>query len=452
MQIMFANREIIENRVQALWSTFDDNQRAAVNAILDRWDSAGENAFVLPVIDGPPGTGKTTVAAVAIARYLLENPREQVLYMCYTNFAADCALKILVNKLGFSGNQAIRIPANPRERGPGVFGFSDLQDLSGQEKRVLEECPVLLCTLHRSGKASQLRGRGTRVLIDEFSQVNVPMFFATIEKVKYLDPDGYALLGDPKQLPMVTTQSILYQNICSYIMGRKSEYEPCSLILQHRMHNDICAAVNSLRRALGTFDIRTSPDVQNRKLTHPEFGYVWDEEPIPDSTLREILDPEYPFVIVNTDNLDGYEEESYKGSLKNTAEAKLAVAIAEAFHKAYKKDNGEHLFPTILSPYSAQVIEITRRLSPQLQERCSTIFRAQGREYPCVIVSFVRNNPNRFIGFLDEPQLRAQTYVACSRAQGKLVVLLSFRTFLNAGHVDFDYLCNTQRAHVVSIC
>jgi DNA polymerase III delta prime subunit len=448
---MLANREIIENNVQRLWSTFDDNQKTAVNAILNRWDSAGENSFVLPIIDGPPGTGKTTVAAVAIARYLLENPREQVLYMCYTNFAADCALKIL-NRLGFSEHQAIRIPANPRERGPGVFGFSDLEDLSGRERRMLDECPVLLCTLHRAGKASQLRRKGTRVLIDEFSQVNVPMFFATIERVKHLSPDCYALLGDPKQLPMVSTQPILYQNICSYIIGRKSDYEPFSLIFQHRMHSDICAAVNSLRRALGTFDIQTSPNVQNRNLTHPEFGYLYDEGIISDSTLREILDPNYPFVIVNTDNLNGYEEVSYKGSLKNTAEANLAVTIAEAFYEAYKKVNGEPLFPMILSPYSAQVIEIARRLPPLLQERCSTIFRAQGREYPCVIVSFVRNNPNRFIGFLDEPQLRAQTYVACSRAQGKLVILLSFRTFLNAGHVDFDYLCRTQSAHVVDIC
>jgi ATP-dependent exoDNAse (exonuclease V) alpha subunit len=449
---MLGNRAIIENRVQALWTTFDNNQRAAVSAILDRWYSAGDNSFVLPIIDGPPGTGKTTVAAVAIARYLLENPREQVLYMCYTNFAADCALKILMNKLGFSETQAIRIPANPRERGPGIFGFSDLEDLSGLERRMLERCPVLLCTLHRAGKASQLRRRGTKVLIDEFSQVNIPMFFATIERVKYLDPEGYALLGDPKQLPMVTTQPVLYQNICSFIMGRKPEYEPHGLILQHRMHEDICNAVNSLRRALGTYDIETSPKIQDRKLTHQEFGFQWNEEVISDPLLREILDPNNPLVIVNIDNLDAREEECYRGSIKNTAEARLAATIAEAFYESYRREDGAKLLPTILSPYSAQVVEITRRLPSHLQDRCTTVFRAQGREYPCVIISFVRSNPNRFIGFLDEPQLRAQTYVACSRAQAKLVILLSFRTFLNAGHADFDHLCGTRSAHVVNIC
>ncbi|MEM2522798.1 MAG: AAA domain-containing protein [Candidatus Bathyarchaeia archaeon] len=449
---MLDNRELIADRVEVLWKTFDDNQKAAVNAILDRWYSARDNSFVLPVIDGPPGTGKTTVAAVAIARYLLENPREQVLYMCYTNFAADCALRILNEKLGFSENQAIRIPANPRERSPGVFGFSDLEDLSGHERRMLESCPVLICTLHRASKAANLRRRGTKVIIDEFSQVNVPMFFATVERVKYLDPEGYALLGDPKQLPMVTTQPILYQNICSFILGKKQDYEPHNLILQHRMHEEICAAVNSLRRALGTYDIETSPRVRDRKLTSPQFGFQWNDSVASDPVLREILDPDKPFVIINTDNLNAHEEVCYRGSIKNTAEARLAATIAKAFYESYQTVDGTRLHPTILSPYSAQVVEISRYLPPHLQDKCTTIFRAQGREYPCVIISFVRNNPNKFIGFLDEPQLRAQTYVACSRAQAKLVVLLSFRTFLNAGHADFDYLCNTSSAHRVDAC
>jgi hypothetical protein len=53
-------------------------------------------------------------------------------------------------------------------------------------------------------------------------------------------------------------------------------------------------------------------------------------------------------------------------------------------------------------------------------------------------VSFARKNPGRWIGFLGEPQLRAQTYVACSRAMAKLIVLFSFSTF--RGHTDYDYL------------
>jgi DNA polymerase III delta prime subunit len=441
-------RNRVRDEVQRMWSSFDNRQRAAVNAILNEWNSAEEDAFVFPIVDGPPGTGKTTVAAVAIAQYLLENPRGKVLYMCYTNFAAGCAQQTLFN-LGFTEEHAIRIPANPRERAPGVLGFRELSDLSDDEERRLRTCPILLCTLYRAEKASRLRGEGTRVIVDEFSQVNVPMFFATIERVKGLNPKGYALLGDPKQLPVVSTQPLLYQNICSYIMGRKVDYTPHPLVLQHRMHRAICAAVNSLRRALGTYDIQTSPRIEDRNLTHPLLGYTWDRRAVFSPLFQEILDPQHPFVIVNTDGLGGQEQESYRGSLRNEAEASFAAELARAFYTSFRRERGEPLLPTILSPYSAQVTEISRRLPPQLQERCMTIFRAQGREYPCVIISFVRNNPRRFIGFLDEPQLRAQTYVACSRPQAKLVVLFSFQTFLNAGHADFDYLYRTPGAHVV---
>ena len=34
--------------------------------------------------------------------------------------------------------------------------------------------------------------------------------------------------------------------------------------------------------------------------------------------------------------------------------------------------------------------------------------------------------------------MRAQAYVACSRAQAKLIILFSFRTF--KGHRDYDFL------------
>ena len=64
---------------------------------------------------------------------------------------------------------------------------------------------------------------------------------------------------------------------------------------------------------------------------------------------------------------------------------------------------------------------------------------------------FVRKNPTKTIGFLDDLVLKAQTYVACSRAQGKLVSLLSFNTFLGAGHRAFEYFYRTPQAHVVNV-
>ena len=45
--------------------------------------------------------------------------------------------------------------------------------------------------------------------------------------------------------------------------------------------------------------------------------------------------------------------------------------------------------------------------------------------------------------------MRAQTYVACSRAQGKLIILLSFKTF--RGHRDYDFLLEKAQDNALMV-
>jgi len=435
----------IADKIADIRSTFDDAQNRAINAILD--DCLVGDDLVFPIINGPPGTGKTTVGAVAVAEYLQQTPEAQVLYMCYTHYAASQAKETL-EKLGVPTQKVIKLTheTHKKDWDKGIVGCrSDLSDLSDDEVRRLKQCPVLLCTLHGSKRALEARGTKCKVIVDEFSQVDPAMFFSTISKLREHNPSGYTLLGDPKQLPVVTTQPLLSSNIKSYLDGRKPTPSH-ELKVQHRMHKDICAAVNSLRQDLGAYPIVSSGEVKNRDLL--KSGYRWDKNAV-DFKLHDILDPSYPFVIVNTDVLGGSEQRVFRGSVKNVAEAEFVARLSRMFYASFKKADGEQLRPVILSPYAAQVNEIFGKLPSVLQDRCLTVYRAQGREYPCVIVSFVRKNPQKAIGFLDDLILKAQTYVACSRAQGKLVVLLSFGTFLGGGHRAFEYLCQTREAHMV---
>jgi hypothetical protein len=434
----------VEDRIAMFRSTFDDRQNKAVDAILD--DCLTGDDFVLPIVDGPPGTGKTTVGSVAVAEYLQQMSQAQVLYMCYTHFAASQAKETL-EKLGLPPERVIKLTheTHKKDWAKGIVGCkSDLSDLSSNEKRMLKQSPVLFCTLYGSKRALEARGTKCRIIIDEFSQVDPAMFFSTISKLRRHNPSGYALLGDPKQLPVITTQPLLSANIKNYLASRKP-VPTHELKVQHRMHKDICAAVNSLRADLGAYPIVSSKEVKDRELLG--LGYGWDKSAV-DSRFRDILDPSNPFVIANMDSL-GKEQRIFRGSIKNVGEAEFAVRLSKMFHDSFKRGNGKHLTPVILSPYAAQVNEISNKLPSMLQNECLTVYRAQGREYPCVIVSFVRNNPQKIIGFLDDLILKAQTYVACSRAQGKLVVLLSFETFLGGGHRAFEYLCQTAKAYVV---
>jgi superfamily I DNA/RNA helicase len=211
------------------------------------------------------------------------------------------------------------------------------------------------------------------------------------------------------------------------------------------MHEDVCDAVNSLRASFNTFPIRSGKDVKDRNLER--LKYEWKNE---NPELREVLDPADPFVIVDTDRIaNASEQRVFGGSITNAAEADLAARLAKAFHESFVLPGGEHLMPVILSPYSAQVGEISARLPEQLRNQCMTIYRAQGQEFPCVLVSFVRSNPSGNIGFLQEAELRAQTYVGCSRAQAKLVLLFSTNTFLGHGHMDFERLHQTRSGKLI---
>jgi len=415
-------------------------QKDAVNSILEGWDGpSGE--FIFPIVNGPPGTGKTTVGVLAAAKYVLENRRAQVAYLCYTNYAAEKAKEDFF-KLGFSPQEVIRLSSNPRERdwNKGIVGCNSfLNDLTEDEKRQLRKACVLICTLHGSGRIFQLY-KHPKIIVDEFSQVSPALYFSTLSKIrrttKY-NPSGYALLGDPNQLPVITSQPLLRPNIGVFIFARK-HYQPHDLTIQYRMHQDICEIVNALRTALHTYLLNTDNSVKNRTLIN--LGYAWDESNCP-ADFRDILTPENTCVIINTDKLPGEEEIGFGKSTYYTAEAKLAARLANLLSECYKLENGERLLPTILSPYSAQIGTIQSFLGdPSLQNRCLTVYKAQGREYPCVIISFTRKNLMGWIGFLKEPELRAQTYVACSRAMAKLIILLSFSTFLGHGHRDFEYM------------
>lgn len=453
-RIMSSNN--ITDNVEQVYGKYDNRQKSAVKGILNDWDS-DDGDFVFPIVDGPPGTGKTSVGTLAAAKYILENKNAQVGYLCHTHYAVQKAREDLIS-YGFQSDKVVELHYDETRKdwSQGIFGCdSDLKRVSLENKRRLRQCSVLLCTLQSSRRVFSSATR-PKVIIDEFSQVSVPMFFSVLRKAfaqkgiaQGCFPDGYALLGDPIQLPVISTQPLLRPNIGVYIMQRKP-HDNHQLLLQHRMHKDICETVNQLRVVSHAHRIETGTDVSQRDLPH--LGYSWNKGKAP-SDLVEILDPTKPLIIVNTDKC-GEEGRIFGGSVKNIKEAELAVRIAMAMHETYTSTEGKGLEPCILSPYSAQIGEIRQKIPEALRSsiNCITVYRAQGREYPCVIISFVRNNDGGFIGFLgSENEFKEQTYVACSRAQAKLVILMSFRTFLNRGHTEFEALWKTKSAHVVEL-
>jgi superfamily I DNA and/or RNA helicase len=432
----------LEDIVEQEYLKLHPEQREAVDAMLQ--DCVGDAHFLLPIVDGPPGTGKTHTGSVAAGKYFLQNAnKHKVLYVAYTNFALDRAKEAL-ERLGFPSHDVIRLLPTPglRDWKGGRIGCRwDLLDLSYNDIRRLQEAPFVLCTPYMLGRMERL-GVRRKIIIDEFSQIDVPTFIMILNQTKDLNPDGFALLGDPLQLPVVTTQEELRENIVRFIRTKKI-FEPHTLIVQHRMHKTICESVNNVRKELASEfssssprDLVPSDKVKERGME--ELGFKWNRKEA--GNFEQILHPAFPLVIYNTDEL-GFEKRSPTGSWYHEGEAELAIEIAKAAYRCYTK-NGMHFVPKIISPYSAQVYQIANALPIETQEAVTTVWRFQGREHPMVIVSMVRNNERGEIGFLDMPMLRGQGYVAISRAQAKLIVLMSKNTF--SSHPIFNALAKTQ--------
>ncbi len=453
----------VEEAIDILRRRLNREQISAAESILE--NPILDDGFLLPITDGPAGTGKTTVGVYASLRCIQEEIVDQILYVAPTNFACERA-KRAFESLGISPSDVIRITPTERRKDwtRGIIGTRwDLSDLTPNELRRLKSAPILICTPYMLGRIrrGRLRSSRVKVIIDEFSQIDPALFFSIIsyigaERDRY-PRGGYALLGDRLQLPVVTTQEELLENVVDFIMNYHTIDGLNELTIQYRMHREICEAVNRLRAELNPQASLLRPDSSVRNRDLEKLGYRWDESKIRTGNcfsrddLIEILDPSHTLVIINTDALPNAQDEvrTATGSVRNSAEAEAIADIFSAVYQSYIKSDGSHLVPVVVTPYNAQVNEIRMRCRnleiPNFSRECViTAYRAQGHEYPLVILSLVRRNPERRIGFLEDEKLRAQIYVGCSRAQAKLIVFMSRETF--GGRPLYDRLIETSNS------
>jgi len=420
----------VEERVEAKLTGLSPEKRKVVDGLLaDPLEN--EHTVLLPTTDGPPGTGKTHVASVGAGKFFLQDPyRTKVVLIAFTNYAVN-RLKEEMDKI-FPPDWTVRVVPNPEIQDPkkGVVGCDPYrQKIPRASKRLVFCAPFVVCTPFMASRVSGLIGASRPLIVfDEFSQIDPPTFFMTLESLYDANPRSVALFGDPLQLPVVTTQENLMQNIVSFLEEGRS-FRSYTLEVQYRMHEEICHFVNVMRKELARFSpiaaghpLKVAPDVRGRDLL--QLGHSWKPEKA--GKFREILDPSKPIVFVDTSEL-GHDMQTVTGSSYNLREAKL---ICEIYKAALQSLPGPER-PKIITPYRAQARIIKQRL-PQADDDVLTVYKAQGREYPFVLVSMVRNNEEHNIGFLDLPHLphlRGQGYVAISRAKGKMIVLISRETF-----------------------
>jgi KaiC/GvpD/RAD55 family RecA-like ATPase len=259
------------------------------------------------------------------------------------------------------------------------------------------------------------------VIIDEVSKCTPPELLIPALKGKKL-----VMVGDHRQLPpMLNTSTI--EEVAQEIGNTreelrfveeslfKTQFETAHesikqmLTTQYRMHPTIMGAINQF---------------YDGKL---ECGIAQPEIKRAHHLAGEIIHNHHHLLWIKTPIENEFQEQREGTSFFNIREIDIIELLCQQIESAWASRviNGEPKKEiAVITFYGAQLRKIDERLKselfPSLQIRTGTVDRFQGMERPIVIVSMVRNNSNRDVGFAKKPE---RVNVAFSRAQELLVIV-----------------------------
>jgi hypothetical protein len=413
----FFDERIPFRQISRYESQGDQSQEAAVRLAFDE-------ARAL-FIEGPPGTGKTTVIAEIVRQAVTRQMK--VLLVSQMHQAVDHALSIFMNDETVPvlrlGNDATKFDYGTNKFWPG-------NKESGLKQEALEEFGQRLSRRNGYVLAATNMGIATDwalnthlrhlaqegfdlVIMDESSR---EVLSGALVPLRYLRPSGKAIfVGDSKQLPpfgllgeerrYLTERGVLAEDTYAYNEGvfdwllGYGRGERVMLSTNYRSHPLIARLISLLFY---------EGDIQCRG---------WEDFDAETLSLRLIDISERP---------GEYYEERAGTSFCNRRSASIVLKLVELYSR-----RGIPLEQiTIITPYLAQVGLIEQLLGERYRgvnlPLVTTIDSYQGGENEAIIFDFVRSNHQGQIGFVKD--LR-RLNVGWSRAHANLALVWDARTF-----------------------
>jgi hypothetical protein len=376
------------------------------------------------LIQGPPGTGKSTTAAEIDVQLILRDPGVRILVCSHSNHGTDNMLMKVLPFLEDAEDRIARIgfyerlakEARPFYAAPDsdlgdrniIFTTIDalvLQDVAGA--RVYDY--VILDEANRAGVLDSLLAlaRGKRmIMVGDPMQLQPVMSEAEQQMVAASNGSANnGRHGRNGHAPLIGVaqpgaNNVIGKSLFAWIMERR--FAPGATVLldqQNRMHPAIGELVS---RVFYSNRVRTGPAAPRRGTGIPAFPS--------------------PVTWVDTRSLRGNVESRAGGtSLFNVAEARLVTSIT--------RNLASHAPPNltigVITAYAEQR-DLLRRLMgphdwpPERQLEIDTVDAFEGREKDIIVLSLVRANRRRDIGFL---RLEQRLNVAISRSRRLLIVV-----------------------------
>ena len=393
------------------------------------------NETTLLIVEGPPGTGKTHVS-IRIVQQWLAQKRGRVLVCAASNGAAT-HLAIELDRAGVrnmlryfpmskeSGEYRRGIPDHLLVESC-VMAESELGKLLRLRKEVrlaheqmqrlqllvrqsyqahLEKQSVIVCTCVAAGDARISKLRFRHLLVDEAAQATEPEVIVPL----VLGIQQCVLVGDPQQLrPIIECQAASRGGLEVSALERLKGAGATRVMLnvQYRMHPSISIFPN-MQFYAGA--IEDGPRTLERHRTQVEFPWATD-------LLKGTV---APFLFWHRGFQSGGElRETTTQSYYNVTEVE---AVNEAVQRLRRSGvRAEEI--AVITMYEAQRTRLARALrnGDRTDLLIGNVDAVQGKERPYVILSLVRSNKAKRIGFIDNVR---RANVALTRAQSGLLVI-----------------------------
>ena len=382
------------------------------------------NAQGISIIEGPPGTGKTTtVIAILDALYqkrertLMTAPSNTAVQLVASRFNAKFPDRNIV-LVGVASKipkhlQSIFIDklaaTRATEKGDDFY-LLDYRTQNEYRLEILENAELILCTNTVAGRALMKRMNPVTTLItDEAGSCDEPTAMIPLAH----RPRRFLMAGDTKQLPpLIKSRAAAHKEFASMMwrLAHRCQFTSHMLSIQYRMTPDIRQFPS---RTFYEDKLTDGPNIATRA------------NPICDE-MRNHLG--YAFYNV----FMGKEEQDASGSYLNRAEAFSIRMLADTLLKKQRASGKSFPEVGIITFYAAQKALLKRRFSDfpeQNKITIDTVDGFQGKERPIIMLSFVRSNLVHNIGFLTDDR---RINVAITRAQFGLVMVGNLRTLTQA--------------------